>query len=152
MDDLLSHPASIWLIVALVLAVAELAVPGVFLIFLGAAAAITALLVLLLPALTLAAQVGVFAAWSVVAVWLGRRLYRDMPIDSSDPLLNDRAARLLGETVTVTQAIVDGRGRVRVGDGEWPARGPDTPEGGRVRIVGASGTELKVAPPDTPIA
>ena len=135
-----------WLIAAMLLGGAELLVPGVFLVFLAFAAAVTGVFLLVFPELPVAAQLLSFAAWSVVAVLVGRRWYRDNPIDSSDPKLNDRIARLLGETVTVVQAIEGGTGRVRVGDGEWIARGPDTPTGTRVTVVGADGTTLKVAP------
>jgi membrane protein implicated in regulation of membrane protease activity len=65
---------------------------------------------------------------------------------SADPMLNDRAARLVGRTVVVTQAIVNGEGRVRVGDSVWSCRGPDCAEASRVRIVGADGSCLKVEP------
>ena len=90
---------------------------------------------LALPALPIAIQLVSFAAWSGVAVLVGRRWYRDYPIDSSDALLNDRGARLVGMIVTVETAIVDGVGRVKVGDGGWPARGPDAPIGETVRVV-----------------
>ncbi len=135
-----------WLIAAVLLGLAELLVPGVFLVFLAFAAAVTGLFLLLFPDLAVAAQLLSFAAWSAVAVWIGRRWYRENPVDSSDPLLNQRVARLLGETVTVVQAIDGGTGRVRVGDSEWIARGPDAPAGARVRVTGADGTTLKVEP------
>ena len=61
-------------------------------------------------------------------------------------MLNDRAARLIGETLVVVEAIEDGRGRVRVGDGAWPARGPDAAAGTRVRVTGADGACLHVEP------
>ena len=38
----------------------------------------------------------------------------------------------------------DGRGRARVGDGEWPVRGPDAAEGAKVRVVSADGGVLVV--------
>lgn len=139
-----------WLIAAVLLGIAELVAPGVFLIFLAAAAAITGALVLIFPDMPLAVQLLGFAAWSVVSVLLGRRFYRDMPVESTDPLLNDRIARLLGETVTVTVAIDGGSGRVRVGDSEWAARGPDAPVGARMRITGAVGNALKVEPLSLP--
>ena len=63
---------------------------------------------------------------------------------ASDPLLNERAARLIGQTVTVETAIENGKGRVKVGDGVWNARGPDAPSGAQVRVVGADGTCLTV--------
>ncbi|MHA6723080.1 NfeD family protein [Sphingomonas sp. RS2018] len=135
-----------WLVAAVLLGLAELFVPGVFLVFLAVAAAVTGSFVLLFPELPVPAQLLSFAAWSAIAVWIGRRWYRDHPVASEDPLLNDRVARLLGETVTVTQAIDGGVGRVRVGDGEWMARGADAPAGARVRVVGAEGSALRVEP------
>jgi membrane protein implicated in regulation of membrane protease activity len=67
-------------------------------------------------------------------------------VDSSDPLLNDRTARLTGQIVTVIGAIENGEGRVKVGDGIWTARGPDAAAGTQVRIVGADGQCLRVEP------
>lgn len=137
-----------WLLLAVALGAAELAVPGVFLIFIAIAAGITGLLSLLFPALTLSAELAVFGAWSVVTVLIGRRWYTDYPVDSDDPLLNDRGARLIGQSVTVVEAITGGSGRVRVGDSDWTARGPDLPMGARVRIVGVSGAALRVVADD----
>lgn len=144
--DWLQHPPLLWLIAAVALGIAELLVPGVFLVFLAVAAAITGALALLLPELPVAGQLLGFALWSALAVLIGRRWYRDFPVPSADPLLNDRVARLVGEVVTVTEPISDHGGRVRVGDGEWPARGPDMPAGARVRITGATGATLRVEP------
>ncbi len=144
MSGWFDNPGGWWLIAAMLLGGAELLVPGVFLIFLALAAAVTGVFLLVFPELPLAAQLLSFSAWSVVAVLVGRRWYRDNPVDSSDPKLNDRIARLLGETVTVVQAIDGGTGRVRVGDGEWIARGPDSPVGARVTVVGVDGATLKV--------
>ncbi|WP_010545548.1 NfeD family protein [Sphingomonas elodea] len=144
--DWLQHPALLWLIAATVLGIAELIVPGVFLVFIAIAAALTGVVTLLLPDLAPAGQILGFIAWSAVTVLLGRRWYREFPIASADPLLNDRVARLIGDVVTVVEPISDHGGRVRVGDGEWPARGPDSPAGTRVRITGAKGTTLLVEP------
>ena len=144
--DLIDHIGAWWLVAAVALGLAELAAPGVFLVFLAVAAAITGAVVLLFPGLPVAVQLLAFAAWAAVSVLIGRRWYRDYPVESTDPLLNDRLARLLGETVTVSQAIDGGIGRVRVGDGEWPARGPDAPIGARVRVTGSDGTTLRVEP------
>ncbi|WP_184114219.1 NfeD family protein [Sphingomonas abaci] len=136
MEDWLGGPA--WLAAALVLGIAELLVPGIFLIFLAIAAAITALASYVLPDLPPVAQVAAFAMWSVVAVLIGRRWYRDYPVES-DARLNDRAARLIGEIVVVDTELRQGRGRVRIGDGSWPATGPDLPQGAAARIVAVEG-------------
>lgn len=133
-----------WLAGAIVLAIAELVVPGAFLIWIAAAAALTGVAALLLG-VPLAGQFVLFALFSVVSVYLGRRVYGDA-VPSGDPLLNDRAARLVGQTVVVVEAIRDGRGRVKVGDGVWQARGPDAEAGSRVKVTGADGACLKVEP------
>lgn len=146
LGDLGESPASLWLIGAVLLGIAELVVPGVFLVFLAVAAAITALLAFVLPDMPLVAQLLSFGAWSVVTVLAGRRLYSRLPVPTADALLNNRAARLTGQVVRVTQAIEDGHGRVRVGDGEWPATGPDAPAGAKMRVTGAEGGMLTVGP------
>ncbi|WP_256926655.1 NfeD family protein [Sphingomonas sp. TZW2008] len=127
--------AAYWLIAAVALGIAELLAPGVFFVFLAIAAGVVAATLLALPDLPPVAQLGAFGAWSVVTVLIGRRWYRDYPIESGDPLLNDRAGRMIGASVIVTEPIVGGRGRVRVGDGEWPATGPDTAAGTAMRIT-----------------
>lgn len=148
------EPHWMWLIAATILGIAELIVPGVFLIWLAAAAALTGFAALLLG-VPLAFQFALFALASLASVYIGRRAYIRNPVESSDPLLNDRAARLVGETVVVVGAIENGRGRVKVGDSVWMARGPDAPEGAKVRVTGADGACLKVQPlalPDLPTA
>lgn len=142
------HGGLVWVIAALLLGGAELVVPGVFLVFLAFAAAVVGVFLLLFPDLPLWGQLLGFAAWSAIAVLVGRRWYSESRPESSDPLLNDRVARLLGEVVIVTQAIDGGHGRVRVGDSEWIAIGRDAPAGTRVRVTGARDTALTVEPVD----
>lgn len=134
-----------WLALGLLLAAAEIAVPGVFLIWLAMAAIVTGLLTWVLP-IGLPVQIVIFAVLAIVSVFTGRRYLRSHPIEGADPLMNQRAARLVGETAIVTQAIEGGSGRVRLGDSEWLARGPDTLLGVRVRIAGAEGVVLLVEP------
>ncbi|HEX6375577.1 MAG TPA: NfeD family protein [Allosphingosinicella sp.] len=145
MSGLDLEPHWIWLLGAIALGIAELIVPGVFLIWLAAAAAVTGLLTLAFG-IDLPFQFATFALLAIAAVYSGRRWYVNNPMPSADPLLNDRAARLVGRTVTVVAAIDNGEGRVKVGDSVWSCRGPDAPEGARVRITGADGSCLKVEP------
>ena len=142
-------PAWVWLIAAAVLGIAERLMPGIFLIWRAAAAAITGFATLVVGMPT-AFQFVLFGLLSIGAVYVGRHWYTNNPVESSDPLLNDRAARLVGETVVVVSAIENGHGRVKVGDGVWSARGPDAEVGARVRVVGAEGTCLKVEPSQAP--
>ena len=138
--------AGAWLIAALVLGIAELAAPGIFLVFLAIAAAVTGIALLALPELPIAVQLASFAVWSTVTVLIGRRWYRDYPVAGADPMLNDRSARMVGQIVIVETAIVEGRGRVLVGDGSWPARGDDAAAGTRVRITRVADGVADVTP------
>lgn len=143
-EFLQNHPTA-WLSIGIVLCIAEMIVPGVFLLWLGIAALLTGLAVFILP-IPLAAQLLLFAVLSVATVYAGRRWSGSREIPSDDPLLNDRLARLVGEPVVVEEAIVGGRGRVRVGDGVWPATGADAAAGSRLTVTGAANGVLTVGP------
>ena len=136
-------PGWMWLIGGVLLLIAEVIAPGFFLIFIGAAAIITGLFTVLFD-LGTAPQLALFALYAIIAVFIGRRFYANQTSDSTDPLLNDRAARLVGKVVTVVEAVDEHNGRVRVGDSEWSARGGPAAAGERVRITGIDGNCLKV--------
>ena len=134
-------PGWLWLIGGVLLLILEVIAPGFFLMFLGAAAVATGLFTLLFD-LGLAPQLALFALYAVIAVLVGRRVYANRRFESPDPLLNDRAGRLVGKVVTVVAAVDEHNGRVRVGDGEWSARGGPAGPGERVRITGVDGNCL----------
>ena len=139
----------LWLIGGVLLLIAEVIAPGFFLIFIGAAAMMTGIVALALG-LTLAPQLAIFAIVAFLSVRiLGRRFYQSKYDVSSDPMLNDRVARLLGKVVTVVQPVTSDGGRVRVGDSEWSARGGPAAVGDRVRVVDIEGNCLKVEPEHT---
>lgn len=133
-----------WFVAALVLAGLEIVAPGVFMIWLAAAAAVTG--VIALTGIGWELQLVVFAVLAVASVIAGRNWLRRHPSASSDPSLNRRDRRLVGQVVTVVEAIRDGEGRVRVGDSPWLASGPDTDAGARVRIVAVEGATVLVEP------
>ena len=132
-----------WFILGLVLAGAEMIAPGVFLIWLATAAILTGVIAFLSP-IGLEIQVLVFALLSVLVVFSAKRWLNEKPEASADPLMNDRGGRLIGETVVVAQALDGGSGRVRQGDTEWLARGPDAEPGTRMRVTGHDGAILIV--------
>jgi inner membrane protein len=141
LETLDSHYA--WLALGLLLAAAEMAIPGVFLIWLSGAAIITGLLAWVVP-IGMPLQIVVFAALAIVSVFTGRRYLRANPIEAVDPLMNDRGAQMIGETVQVTHIIEGGTGRVKHGDSEWLAKGPDAEPGTRMRVAGHDGAVLLV--------
>ena len=136
-------PGWLWLIGGVLLLILEVIAPGFFLVFLGASAIATGLFTVLFD-LGTPAQLALFALYSVLAVLIGRRFYGNRTVDSVDPLLNDRVGRLVGKLVTVVEDVDDHGGRVRVGDGEWSARGGPAAVGERVRITGVEGNCLSV--------
>lgn len=139
----------VWIALGLALACAEMAFPGVFLIWMAAAALITGV-VAWQADIGVPLQVVIFAVLSIVSVYSGRRFLRDNPVEGADPLLNRRGAQLVGQTGVITAAIDGGTGRVRHGDSEWLASGPDLEAGTRVRITACNGAVLqveKVVPP-----
>jgi membrane protein implicated in regulation of membrane protease activity len=133
----------LWLIGGVGLLIAEVVAPGFFLMFVGAAAIATGLFTVLFG-LGTTPQLALFALYALLAVLIGRRIYANRNSESSDPLLNDRAGRLVGKVVTVVVAVDEHNGRVRVGDSDWSARGGPAVVGERVRITGVEGNCLTV--------
>lgn len=144
MDTLNSlEPHYAWLAIGLVLAAAEMAIPGVFLIWMSGAALIVGFVTWAFP-IGLPLQIVMFALLAIIAVFTGKRYLRDNPVVAADPLMNLRGDRVIGETVVVTQAIEGGSGRVKLGDSEWIAKGPDAPTGTRLKVAGHDGVVLLV--------
>ncbi|MBJ6982439.1 MULTISPECIES: NfeD family protein [unclassified Luteimonas] len=136
--------ATVWAAIALVLIAAETLMPGAFLLWMGIAAALVWLVVLLVPGLSVLAQVILFVALSVVAVLAYRKWFRRRERPSDRPLLNRRADQLVGRVVPLDHAIVGGRGRVKIDDAYWVVRGVELPAGTMVRVVGSDGMVLEV--------
>ncbi|MFC3164028.1 NfeD family protein [Ciceribacter thiooxidans] len=139
-------PWSWWLFGFLLLA-AELALPGVFLVWIGAAALLTGLLSILLWTMGFwvwQLQFLVFAVLAVAATFAGRRFLSSGAQITDEPLLNQRGASLVGRTATLAEPIVEGRGRIRLDDTYWSVMGPDLPAGTRVKVVSGTGRDLVV--------
>lgn len=136
-----------WWVLGVVLLILEIIVPGVFLFWIGLAAIVTGLASLALWGTAIWAwqvQLVIFALLSFAAILIGRAVLKRGEGESDEPTLNRRAESLVGRIVTVTEAIENGHGRAKVGDTTWSVAGPDLPVGAKVRIVSASGNELRV--------
>ena len=139
------HAGWLWAIGGLLLLIAEIVAPGFFLVFLGVAAIATGLFTLLFD-LGLGPQLALFVVYTALAVMIGKRWYGESDADDPSIKLNEPAKRLVGRTVTVVEAVDDHGGRVRVGDGEWSARGGPAAAGERVTVTGVDGNCLTVEP------
>ncbi|WP_224703585.1 NfeD family protein [Devosia aquimaris] len=134
-----------WIVAGLVLLALELFLPGGILLWMGIAGIATGLLTMLQP-LAWPLQWLIFGVLSLagIAIWL--RIARNRPARTDRPFLNQRADSFIGQDVVLEQAIVQGYGRVAMGDTVWRVAGPDLPVGQRVRIVGSQGAVLLVEP------
>lgn len=143
-------PSWIWLSIALTLLILEVVVTGTFMLWLAFGAAVAAGIFALFP-LGLASQIAVVAILSLLALTLGRPwLKRHWEKQFSvDVMINQRAQTLIGSRATLATALVNGEGRVKVGDGEWRGRCDslaDAPVGTRVRILAVEGITLIITP------
>lgn len=140
------EPGLIWILAGLLLLGAELALPGVFLLWVGLAAIGTGGFVLWATP-GFAATVGVFLVLLAAGIAIALRLRRGRPPAVAG--LNTPEAGLVGRSGLLTAGIGPGL-RVRIGDSDWPARLPRdhrVPEGElRVRVEAVDGTTLIVRP------
>jgi membrane protein implicated in regulation of membrane protease activity len=139
----------LWWILALLLIAGEILVPGYFMLWIGLAAAAMGVLLWVVPSLGLLAQALLFAALAIVACviyakWLRPGLERGEP---GSERLNRRGEQMIGQRYELIEPIVNGRGKARVGDGQWLVSGPDMPLGSTVEVVGVEGSLLKVRLP-----
>ena len=136
----------LWWIVALVLIGGEVILPGYFMLWIGIGAAATGLVLLLMPDLGPLAQAVVFGVLAFVSCFVYWKFVRPRleRVPPGNARLNRRGEQLLGERYVLCEAIRNGRGKARVGDGMWLVTGPDLPEGANVEVIGIEGTTLRV--------
>ncbi len=132
-----------WWVLAIALLILEIFSPAAFFIWIGFAAGIMGLL-LLISDFTWQMQFFMFAVLSVFSVVAGRTWFKRNPIESDEPNLNRRGHALVGQVFEVDQAIEDGVGRIRVGDSTWKVTGPEAEKGEKVKVVGIDSTVLRV--------
>lgn len=137
-----------WMLLGAILLALEIIIPGIFVLWIGIAAVITGALSLQLwswDPWTWQVQVIVFLFLAIASVVVGKRWSDKAAAKETDePLLNMRAAQLIGRTSVLEQPILEGRGRIRLDDTIWRVNGPDLPAGSRVKVVSVHGTELHV--------
>ena len=133
-----------WACLALVLFALETLVPGAALLWLGLAAAAVLVLVVFIPELHVFWQAVAFVVLSFMTIAVYWRYYRHRQIPSDHPLLNRRGAQLIGQIYVLDQAIINGRGRVKIGDAFWAVSGKDLPAGSRVRVLAIEDLTLRI--------
>ena len=85
----------------------------------------------------------IFAA-TVFAVYFWRQ-YKVQQRELNSPLATHRSGHShIGQVIVLEQGLQDGNGRIRLGNRDWPVRGPNLPAGAKARVTGVDGTVLLV--------
>jgi len=133
-----------WWVLAIALVVLEIFAPGVVFLWIGVAAAIVGVALFAMPELDWQAQILMFAVLSIVATVLGRMLVVRNQTETDQPSLNRRAEQYIGQEFSLDEAVVNGEGKIKVGDTFWKVRCSDCDIKSTVRVVGADGVVLIV--------
>ncbi len=136
-----------WMALGFVLLILEIFLPGVFLLWIGLAALIVGSLSLIFwdaGFWVWQLQVVIFLVLSLACAFAGKKIVKSGGNTSDQPLLNRRGDQLVGRLATLTEPIVNGRGRVKIGDTMWRVAGPDLPAGTTVRVKAAADLDLEL--------
>lgn len=148
-ETLLASPHVFWLSLGGLLLATEMLGGNGYLLWSGVASLVTGLLVWVLP-LGWESQGALFALLTLLSVWLwwrwlSRRVSHQSTTGSS--ALNQRGRQLVGQRFTLDEALVDGRGHLRIGDSAWPVRSEeDLSVGTQVEVTAVEGITLWVKP------
>jgi len=124
-----------WWIAACVLLILELIMPGVYFLWLSIAAVIVGLVVTLLPDLAYSLQFMLFGSLAMSSVLAWRHWLKSHPQETDQPLLNQRLQHYIGRQVTISEAIINGRGKAKLGDTLWQVCGEDCPVGTQRTVI-----------------
>ena len=133
-----------WLALGTVLLILEVFGAGGYLLWVASAAIIVGAATFLIPGLSWTLQLPLFGVLAVLTAVYWWQRQRGTVNSSDQPDLNRRGHELIGRTFVVQQAIVGGRGKIKVGDGVWMVTGPDADVGTPVRVISQNGTVLNV--------
>ena len=123
---IVAHPHAFWLSLGGLLLAAEMLGGNGYLLWSGVAAVITGLVVWLLT-VGWEWQGALFAVLTLLAAWLwwrwqNKRVKAQKPVDAH---LNQRGQQIVGRRFTLDNALINGRGHMRVGDSSWPVVADD---------------------------
>ena len=134
-----------WWILAAIFAGIEILAPGVFFIWLGAAAALTGVIAFVIPSLGWELEALIFAVLALVTVVYWRnRIKKGAGADDPAATLNRRGDQMIGRTAVLSEPIQNGRGKAKIDDSVWRVEGVDLPAGTQIKVTGVDGSILKV--------
>ena len=132
-----------WFALACIFFIIEILAGTEFLLWMGIATAVSALVAYLFPGLGLPGQLVLYAFFIVASLITWRKIARPDQI-SDQPNLNQRNRQYVGRTFELAEPIKNGVGKVIVDDSQWKVSGNDAPKGTTVKVTGTDGTVLLV--------
>ncbi|HFE39649.1 MAG TPA: NfeD family protein [Gammaproteobacteria bacterium] len=136
-----------WWVLALCFVVIEAMVPVGVLASMGVAAGIVGGLVMAYPFLELRSQLGIFGAFTMVAIVFFARYKRKKFLEEMEKG-ETPAQRMIGKEFELTRPIQNGFGEVELDGQHWPLKGPPLSAGTLVKVVRLDGDMLLVFPAD----
>jgi len=133
-----------WWVLGIILIILELFLPGAFFLWLGIAAGLVGLILVIVPTLAWQYQIIWFAILSVVSIVVWRIYLNKHPTPSDKPTLNKRGSQYVGRVFTLSEPIVNGVGKIKVDDTMWKIEGEDCVVGTRVQVTQVDGAVLRV--------
>lgn len=134
-----------WVGLGLILLIAEMAVSGGFLLWTGIAAVLVGALALIFPTISGTSQMLLFSVLAVVVCFAWWSYLKSFPTKTDDPQLNRRSEQYVGRTFKLIDPIVNGRGKIHVGDTMWAVTSNvDLPADAVVKVIRAEGVTLVV--------
>ncbi|VAX04618.1 hypothetical protein MNBD_GAMMA19-1212 [hydrothermal vent metagenome] len=135
-----------WLILALLLIILEIVVPGAFFLWMGVSAGVIGLILWMFPDISWESQLLLFSVISIVSIALWRIRLNKHPTESEDNTLNARTTQYIGRVFTLVEPIEDGYGKIHVDDSYWQVSGPNCEKDKKVKVISVDGMTLKVEP------
>ncbi|NNC54418.1 MAG: NfeD family protein [Pseudomonadales bacterium] len=134
-----------WLVLGILLLVAESFGTGGFVIGIAIAAFVQSINAVSFPNLSWGFQILVFGVNCVLFTFIYWRFFRKFNQRTDAPVLNDRAAQLVGRQLLLEQPLSNGVGKVLIGDTFWRASADrELPTGTKIEIVSSNGMNLVV--------
>ena len=135
-----------WLSLGGLLLAAEMLGASGYMLWSGLSAVLVGLLTWVMP-LGWPLQGTIFAILTIVTALLWWYWLRKRTLSRPQSMLNQRGQQLVGLRTTLTDPVINGFGRVNIGDSSWRVKSEqDLPAGTHVEVIAIDGITLHVRP------
>jgi len=134
-----------WASLGIILLIMEMLGTAGFLIGSAIAAFLMAAVISIVPDLNWKWQLAIFSSTAIIFSVIYLKRFASFNEKSDQPNLNNRAAQHIGKRYTLNEAIVNGQGRIQVGDTFWKVTcDQDLEASTQVEVTDINGMDLIV--------